>query len=95
MTRWLVVLLALGLALPAAADELLLWLDDEIEAVSRHGPWPPPPPRDASNRASGNEAARSGGVIIGRSPSFCPIARREKRGKITARLKKIRPLIPE
>jgi cytochrome c peroxidase len=31
--------------------------DDEFAAILRHGPWPPPAPRDPSNRVSGRRAA--------------------------------------
>jgi cytochrome c peroxidase len=56
---------ALGLAIVAllAADvarnaELLPPLsDEERDRIVAHGPWPAPMARDASNRASGNEAA--------------------------------------
>lgn len=68
MRRWLVVVLAVVLALPAAADELLPWLDDEIEAVGRHGPWPPPPPRDPSNRVAGDAAAARLGEVLFNDP---------------------------
>lgn len=52
-----IIVLLIATALPALADELLVWLDDEVQAVARHGPWPPSPPRDPSNRVSGNAAA--------------------------------------
>jgi cytochrome c peroxidase len=42
---------------PAAAQELLDWSRDEVRAIARHGPWPPPPARDPSNRVSGRPAA--------------------------------------
>lgn len=68
MKRWLVVVLAVALALPAVADELLPWTEDEVRAVARHGPWPPPPPRDASNRVSGNAAAARLGEVLFNDP---------------------------
>lgn len=46
---------------PASAQALLDWTADEIGAVARHGPWPPPAPRDPSNRLSGSEA----GIVLG------------------------------
>jgi len=46
---------------PAPAQEVLDWSEDEVRAVSRHGPWPPPPARDPSNRLSGNPA----GIALG------------------------------
>ncbi len=42
---------------PAAAQQPLDWTADEVAAVALHGPWPPPPPRDPSNRVSGHPAA--------------------------------------
>jgi cytochrome c peroxidase len=46
---------------PVLAQELLDWSEDEVRAVGRHGPWPPPPARDPSNRLSGNPA----GIALG------------------------------
>lgn len=45
----------------AAAQQLLDWSADEIEQIGRHGPWPPPPARDPSNRVSGVPA----GILLG------------------------------
>lgn len=42
---------------PAPAQQLLDWTADEVAAVALHGPWPPPPPRDPSNRVSGQPVA--------------------------------------
>jgi len=42
---------------PASAQDLLDWSMDEVRAIERHGPWPPPPVRDPSNRVSGMPAA--------------------------------------
>ena len=50
-------LLSLLLVMPAAADLLLPWSEEEVRSIGRHGPWPPPPPRDPSNRVSGNPDA--------------------------------------
>ena len=58
-------MLALGVAPPAAASELLLQ-DDEIAKVIRHGPWPMPYNGDPSNRVSGNAAA----IAFGRTLFF-------------------------
>lgn len=43
------------------AQQLLDWPADEIASVGRHGPWPPPPVRDPSNRVSGTPA----GILLG------------------------------
>lgn len=53
------ILLAAVLAVPAAAAAAgaVVLTDPELRAASRHGPWPQPVLRDASNRASGNAAA--------------------------------------
>ncbi len=65
MKRWLFGLLLVLLGLPAVADGLLHWTEEEVRAVARHGPWPPPPPRDPSNRVSENEhAVRLGEVLF-------------------------------
>ncbi|HSI02320.1 MAG TPA: cytochrome c peroxidase [Reyranella sp.] len=53
-------LLAIG---PAHAETALEWTAEEVRAVAAHGPWPPAPPRDPSNRVSGNPAA----VALGRA----------------------------
>lgn len=37
----------------APAQQLLDWSPGEIRAIAQHGPWPPPPARDPSNRVSG------------------------------------------
>lgn len=63
MTRLLLPLLLLLAAFmrPAGAQQLLDWSADEVRAVGRHGPWPPPPVRDPSNRVSGTPA----GIALG------------------------------
>ncbi len=43
------------------AQELLDWSADEVRAIGRHGPWPPSPVRDPSNRVSGTPA----GIVLG------------------------------
>ncbi|MCA0301232.1 MAG: hypothetical protein LCH95_02410 [Proteobacteria bacterium] len=69
MKRWLfAVVAAVLVAVPAAADELLLWLEDEVQAVAAHGPWPPPVPRDPSNRVAGNAAAARLGEVLFNDP---------------------------
>ncbi len=50
----------LALAAPAAAQAPLPWSEEEVKAIGRHGPWPPPLPRDPSNRIAGTSA---GGVL--------------------------------
>lgn len=63
MRRWLggAVLMALAasgaLTAPAVAETPLAWSDDEVTAIVRHGPWPPPAPRDPSNRVAGSPLA--------------------------------------
>jgi len=50
---------------PAAAPPDAPALDErEIRRVLSHGPWPPPPARDPSNRASGNPDAIALGQIL-------------------------------
>ena len=59
-----IVLLASLLAAWAGgvfAQQLLDWSPEEIGAVGQHGPWPPPPVRDPSNRVSGTPA----GIALG------------------------------
>lgn len=45
----------------ARAQQLLDWSPGEIRAIGQHGPWPPAPVRDPSNRASGTPA----GIALG------------------------------
>jgi len=56
-------MLVLGAAaFPSAwAQPLPPWSEDEVHAIVRHGPWPPPVPRDPSNRVDGREA----GIVLG------------------------------
>ena len=54
--------MALALALAAsgaspATAQLIPFDEEEIRRILRHGPWPPPLPRDPSNRVSGDPAA--------------------------------------
>ena len=49
------LLLLLAVAAPARAE--LDWSAQEVSAIARHGPWPPSPARDPSNRVSGQAAA--------------------------------------
>lgn len=43
------------------AQHLLEWSSDEVASVAQHGPWPPPPAHDPSNRVSGMPA----GILLG------------------------------
>jgi len=62
-----VVAVALGLAGGGAADPLDLDAG-EIRRILRHGPWPPPPARDPTNRVSGDPRA----VVLGQRLFFDP-----------------------
>jgi cytochrome c peroxidase len=57
------VALALTIA-PARAETTMEWTPVEVRAVAAHGSWPPPPPRDPSNRVSGNPAAIALGRVL-------------------------------
>lgn len=48
-------------AVGVRAQQLLDWSPDEIRVIGQHGPWPPPPARDPSNRVSGTPA----GIALG------------------------------
>lgn len=64
MIRLLLLLLVSALAAGAAgvcAHPMLDWSPEEIRAVGRHGPWPPPPVQDPSNKVSGVPA----GIALG------------------------------
>ncbi len=52
---------AVAIAAGASAQSLLDWTDEEVRSIGRHGPWPPPPVRDPSNRISGTTA----GILLG------------------------------
>lgn len=64
--RWLAPALALlGLAGAAApAQGLLDFSAQERARIATHGPWPPAPQRDASNRADGRRAAVDFGRLL-------------------------------
>jgi len=71
--RRLALLLAVAAAIapvtpPVRAQQLLEWTPKEIDAVGQHGPWPPNPVRDPTNRVSGNPAA----IALGRALFFDP-----------------------
>lgn len=59
-------MLALALARPAVAQTLLDFSADEVARIAAHGPWPPKPAPDASNRIEKNRAA----VALGRQLFF-------------------------
>jgi len=61
MRLWPAGAMLLALAWPAIAQTLLPWSEEERAAIARHGPWPPPPVRDPSNRISGMPA----GIVLG------------------------------
>ena len=42
--------------------------DDDIPRILAHGPWPPPPLRDVSNRVSGQPAAIAFGATLFHEP---------------------------
>jgi cytochrome c peroxidase len=56
----------------AAAQQVLEWTPAEIGAVAQHGPWPPPPARDPSNRVSGNPDAIALGRHLFEEPRLSP-----------------------
>ena len=63
-TRWLAGLLVL-LAGAGAAQPLPSPLsNDDVPRILAHGPWPPPTPRDPSNRVSGQAAAIAWGAVL-------------------------------
>ena len=59
-------LAALGAS--AASDALYPFSDEEIQRIVSHGPWPPSPAKDPSNRVSGNSAAIAWGEELFRDP---------------------------
>ncbi|TAK52397.1 MAG: hypothetical protein EPO27_01340 [Betaproteobacteria bacterium] len=67
--------LALLLATGVAAAQGLDWSADEVRAVLRHGPWPPPMRPDPSNRVSGKRDA----IALGEKLFFEPRLSRDGR----------------
>lgn len=55
---------------PAAAQVLLDFTEGERAAIARHGPWPPVPDRDPSNRVSGESAAIEFGRLLFFDPAL-------------------------
>lgn len=71
--RWIAVALCVAHAATAgsatpAAPSLLAFSAEEHAAIAAHGPWPPPPARDAANRHQQRPAA----VAFGRQLFFDP-----------------------
>ncbi len=63
------LVIALALLLPSAwAQSLLDFSADDRERIAAHGPWPPAPSKDASNRVQGKPAA----IEFGRMLFFDP-----------------------
>lgn len=62
MRRLALLVLSFLLTGGARAEALLDWTPDEVARIASHGPWPPAPPRDPTNRVSGNPAA----IALGR-----------------------------
>ena len=48
----------------ATTGDLLDFSDVELRRIAQHGPWPPPPARDAGNALSGREAAVKLGRLL-------------------------------
>lgn len=48
---------SVGVLAQPLAQPLLDWTEEEVALIARHGPWPPPPVRDPSNRVSTSPAA--------------------------------------
>lgn len=64
-TAWIFAAPALLASFPSASAAFLDFTEDERAAIVRHGPWPPAPVRDTSNRLSGNrEAAKFGKALF-------------------------------
>ena len=61
MRRWLLGAVLAALAASAIAQTPLQWSDDDVKVIVRHGPWPPPVPRDPSNRVAGSPNA----IVLG------------------------------
>jgi cytochrome c peroxidase len=62
--RALAAFLFLLLACPAHAADVPDFSPAEIARIARHGPWPPAPVVDASNRVSGNPLAATLGAAL-------------------------------
>jgi len=64
--RAIAAVLGLALGAGAAAAEVIPFEAAEVRRVAQHGPWPPPPARDPSNRVSGDPVA----IALGRRLFF-------------------------
>jgi len=53
----ILTILALALGAGPAPAQVIFFETGEVRRVLQHGPWPPPLPRDPSNRVSGDPAA--------------------------------------
>jgi cytochrome c peroxidase len=53
----LCLVLGAALSAPANGQDAVPWSVEEIRQVGLHGPWPPAPPLDPTNRVSGNQEA--------------------------------------
>ena len=88
--RWRVLpalVLTAAAACAAAAQALLDFSAEERERILAHGPWPPPPLRDPSNRVDGQRAAIEFGAPavlrpapVGRRPTSPAPAATSRRG---------------
>jgi cytochrome c peroxidase len=71
----LVLAVAFAPVASATAQEPLSWTAEEVRQVALHGPWPPPPPRDASNRVLGKPQAIAFGHHLFNEPRLSAGAR--------------------
>jgi cytochrome c peroxidase len=53
-----------AIAIAAEPPAVIPFSDAQIRRIVSHGPWPPPPQRDPSNRLSGNAAAAAWGAQL-------------------------------
>lgn len=68
----LIALLVGTFLVQGALADVLDFTSAENRAIARHGPWPPPAPRDPSNRASGNADAIALGEALFFDPRLSP-----------------------
>ena len=62
LVRWLLSLAVLTALAPLPGRAERNWSAAEIQAIARHGPWPPPAASDPSNRVAGSPS----GIELGR-----------------------------
>lgn len=70
---FLIIATASALAAPGVLAEpaaLFPYSDAQLRRILAHGPWPPPPANDPSNRMSGNAAAIAFGDALFREPKL-------------------------